>query len=70
MINVVHNNCGSGDWVEVWKGDDIIFQGSSITPNDLVDILNQFTNWTRMAQKINCDDKAMLEGSWREYLPK
>lgn len=44
MIRVLHNSAGSGDWVQVWndKGGEscLIHEGHSITPNDLVDILN------------------------------
>ncbi len=44
MIRVVHNSAGSGDWVQVWNdkvsGNELIHEGHTITPNDLVDILN------------------------------
>ena len=62
MIKVVHNSAGSGDWVEVRNGDNILFQGHTITPNDLVDILNSFTDG--MAVKINVTDEQMEEGEY------
>ena len=59
MIRVVHNSAGSGDWVQVWNdkvGEScLIFEGHSITPNDLVDILNSFTDG--LAVKYNVTDQ-------------
>jgi thiamine phosphate synthase YjbQ (UPF0047 family) len=44
MIRVLHNSAGSGDWVQVWNDTPsesiLIHEGHSISPNDLVDILN------------------------------
>ena len=59
MIKVIHNSAGSGDWVQVWNvknGErEALFEGHSITPNDLVDILNTITDG--MAVKINVTDE-------------
>jgi hypothetical protein len=66
MIQVVHNSNESGDWVEVWNGDTCLHQNHTITPNDLVDILNSITKG--MAVKINCNDEHLEEGTWRELV--
>jgi hypothetical protein len=66
MIKVVHNSAGSGDWVEVWNGDEIIHQSHTITPNDLVDILNTLT--ANMAIKINITDDQFEDMSWKELV--
>jgi hypothetical protein len=66
MIKVVHNSAGSGDWVEVWNGDEIIHQSHNITPNDLVDILNTLT--ANMAIKINITDDQFEDMSWKELV--
>lgn len=59
MIRVIHNSAGSGDWVQVWNdkaGEScLIFEGHTITPNDLVDILNTFTEG--LAVKYNVADE-------------
>ena len=66
MIKVVHNSVGSGDWVEVWKDDEIIFQDSRITPNGLVDILNSLTSG--LAVKVNITDEQFQDMSWKELV--
>ena len=59
MIRVIHNSAGSGDWVQVWNdkasGAELIHEGHSIHPNDLVAILNSFSDG--LAIKINCTDE-------------
>ena len=66
MIKVVHNSAGSGDWVEVWNGDEIIHQSHNITPNDLVNILNTLT--AGMAVKVNIRDEQFEDMSWKEWV--
>lgn len=66
MIKVVHNSAGSGDWVEVWNGDEIIHQSRNITPNDLVNILNTLT--AGMAVKVNIRDEQFEDMSWKEWV--
>ena len=41
-IQVKTNSLGSGDWIQVFYCDDLIFEGHSISPMDLVDIINGF----------------------------
>ena len=41
-IRVVTNSLGNCDWVKVFYGTDLIFEGHRIGPRDLVDIVNRF----------------------------
>jgi hypothetical protein len=65
MITVIHNSAGSGDWVVVKNGDDTLFEGHTITPNDLVDILNTFTKG--LAVKVNVNDEVMEQGDFTSF---
>lgn len=60
MIRVIHNSAGSGDWVQVWNdkvGEScLIFEGHSITPNDLVDILNTFSEGFAVKHNVSDED--------------
>jgi hypothetical protein len=46
MIKVITNNYGSGDWIIVKEGDEILFEGHRVSPLDLVFILQRFTKAT------------------------
>ena len=42
-MQVIVNSNGSGDWVKIVNDDgDELFSGHSITPQDLVDLINSF----------------------------
>lgn len=56
MIKVIHNSQGSGDWVQVWNDDTLIHENHSISPNDLVDILNTLIT-SGVAIKMNVNDE-------------
>jgi len=60
MIRVIHNSAGSGDWVQVWNdkvGESVlIFEGHSVTPNDLVDILNTITDGLAVKHNVSDED--------------
>jgi hypothetical protein len=60
MIRVLHNSAGSGDWVQVWNdkvGESIlIHEGHTITPNDLVDILNTITDGLAVKHNVTDED--------------
>jgi hypothetical protein len=59
MIRVIHNSAGSGDWVQVWNDKAtesvLIHEGHTIHPNDLVNILNSFSDG--LAVKYNVSDE-------------
>ena len=57
-IRVVTNSNGSGDWVKVYYVTDLIFEGHSITPQDLVDIINNFYS-EEGAELVEVDDETM-----------
>jgi hypothetical protein len=60
MIRVLHNSAGSGDWVQVWNdkvGESmLIHEGHTITPNDLVDILNTITDGLAVKHNVTDED--------------
>jgi hypothetical protein len=60
MIRVIHNSAGSGDWVQVWndRANDsiLIHEGHSISPNDLVDILNTLTEGLAVKHNVTDED--------------
>lgn len=41
MVQVIHNNLGSGDWVKVIKNHQVIFEGHRISPKDLAEMLHR-----------------------------
>lgn len=41
MIKIITNSEGSGDWVIVQNGDEILFSGHRISPMELASILEQ-----------------------------
>lgn len=57
MIQVKHNSEGSGDWVQVWNGEELLFEGDRITPFDLVDLLN-WLNPAAEAELVRVNDEA------------
>ncbi len=61
MIKVIHNSVGSGDWVQVWNDDELIHENHTITPNDLVDILNSVIT-SGAAVKMNVTDEFWIDG--------
>ena len=60
MIKVIHNSNGSCDWVQVRNEEVMLFEGHQITPNDLVDILNNLIT-AGVAIKMNVTDEEMEE---------
>lgn len=59
-IRVVTNSNGSGDWVKVYYVTDLIFEGHRITPQDLVNIINDFYS-EEGAELIEVTDEEMEE---------
>ena len=59
-IRVITNNNGSGDWVKVYYVTDLIFEGHRITPQDLVNIINNFYS-EEGAELVEVDDDEMEE---------
>ena len=62
-IQVITNSNGSGDWVVVKYSTDTIFEGHRITPQDLVDIINNFYS-DEGAELVEVTDEQMEEGSY------
>ena len=58
MIKVITNNYGSGDWIIVKEGDEILFEGHRVSSLDLVFILQRFTK----ATILDLTDEEMEEG--------
>jgi hypothetical protein len=59
-IRVITNSNGSGDWVKVMYVNDVIFEGHRITPQDLVDIINDFYS-EEGAELVEVTDEQMEE---------
>ena len=62
MIKVVTNSLGSGDWITVLQGENILFEGHKIGPQDLVDIIDNIT--FESGQLIEVTDEQMEEGTY------
>jgi hypothetical protein len=59
-IRVVTNSLESGDWVKVFYGTDLIFEGHRVGPQDLVDIINNFYR-ENGAELVEVNDEQMDE---------
>lgn len=59
-IRVITNSNGSGDWVKVMYVTDTIFEGHRITPQDLVNIINNFFS-EEGAELVEVTDEEMEE---------
>lgn len=59
-IRVVTNSMESGDWVKVFYSNDLIFEGHSISPRDLVNIVNSFYS-DDGAELVEVTDEQMEE---------
>ena len=60
-IQVITNSKGSGDWVKVFYcKNDLIFEGHSIKPADLVQIINSFYS-DNGAELVEVNDQQMEE---------
>jgi hypothetical protein len=59
-IRVITNSNGSGDWVKVMYVNDVIFEGHRITPQDLVNIINDFYS-EEGAELVEVTDEQMEE---------
>ena len=66
MIKVVTNSLGNGDWVVVKFGDEVLFEGHRIAPQDFVDIFNGLGDAGRsaVARVIEVTDEQMEEGEY------
>ncbi len=53
MIKVIHNSLESGDWVQVWDGDRLLYENHRIEPDDLVDILNSINAGTAIMKEVD-----------------
>lgn len=53
MIKVIHNSLESGDWVQVWDGDRLLYENHRIEPDDLVDILNSINAGTTIMKEVD-----------------
>ena len=63
MIKVVTNSLGSCDWVTVTgKAGEVLFEGHSIGPRDLVDILSYTVE--AHVELVEVDDEQMEEGAY------
>ena len=62
MIKVITNSLGSGDWITVRHGENILFEGHKISPQDLVDIIDNIT--FESGQLIEVTDEQMEEGAY------
>ncbi len=63
-IRVVTNSLESYDWVEVYYGTDMNYSGHSISPRDLVDIINSFYS-DDGAELVEVNDEQMNEGVFK-----
>ena len=57
-IRVITNSYGSGDWTKVYYMTDLIWEGHSLSPSDLVDIINSFYSETG-AELVQVTDEEM-----------
>ena len=62
MIKVITNSLGSGDWITVLQGENILFEGHKISPQDLVGIIDSIT--FESGQLIEVTDEQMEEGEY------
>ncbi len=63
MIRVITNSLGSGDWVTVQGlAGEVLFEGHSVRPADLVDILNSIVD--QGAELIEVNDEQLEEGEY------
>ena len=62
MIKVITNSLGSGDWITVRQGENILFEGHRIGPQDLVDIIDSIT--FESGELIEVTDEQMEEGEY------
>ena len=58
MIKVFHNSMGSGDWIHIKEGDETIFEGHRVGVNDLVFLLERYSN----VKLFELTDEQMEEG--------
>jgi hypothetical protein len=59
MIKVITNDQGSGDWITIKQGDQYLFEGHSIRPFDLENLLRSLGHTVEF---ISVTDKEMEEG--------
>ena len=66
MIKVVTNSLGSGDWVTIKFGNEVLFEGHSLSPRDFVDIFNGLGDSGRsaVARLVEVTDEQMEEGAY------
>lgn len=62
MIKVVTNSLGSGDWITVRQGENTLFEGHRIGPQDLVSIIDSIT--FESADLVEITDEQMEEGAY------
>jgi len=58
MINIIINNLGSGDWIVVKNGDEVLHSAHRIGAMDLMAILEQLGHDTDI---VEVDDETMEE---------
>ena len=61
MIKVFHNSMGSGDWIHIKEGDETIFEGHHVGVNDLVFLLERYSN----VKLFELTDEEMEEGEFQ-----
>jgi hypothetical protein len=61
MIDIIKNTLGSGDWIVVRKGSEVLHEGHSIGMMDLLSILEQLGHDTDI---VEVTDEQMEEGSY------
>ena len=66
MIKVVTNSLGSGDWVTIKFGNEVLFEGHRIGPQDFVNIFNGLGDSGRsaVARLVEVTDEQMEEGEF------
>lgn len=67
-MRVITNSLGSGDRITIEADDgSFLFSGSTITPQDFVDLINSFGGVGRYkeeAELVEVTDKQMKEGTY------
>ena len=61
MIKIVTNDQGSGDWITIKQGDQYLFEGHSIHPFELEEILQALGHTVEF---ISVTDEEMEEGTY------
>ena len=61
MIKIITNDQGSGDWITIKQGDQYLFEGHSIRPFELEEILRALGHTVEF---ISVTDEELEEGTY------